>query len=92
MDNRPKDPLEAFTHILQSVLTASYLGAYRYYTLEPIKEIEQLQNAEPKDALREALVVFRHAKKEELAFVSTAVGSIIFYNPSTIPSSHRKTR
>lgn len=73
-----KELLQAFTSILQSLLTVSYLGAYRYYTLEPIKKI---QNANSRDKLMKGLIHFRQIKNEELSFVTKAV-SQHFLNPS----------
>ena len=68
-----KKLLKAFAHILQSLLTASYLGAYRYHTLEPIEKIELHQEELSGTKLIKALVNFRHTKDEELSFVAKAV-------------------
>ena len=65
-----KELLEAFTSILLSLLTVSYLGAYRYYTLEPIKKIE---NGTSSGELMKELIHFRQIKNQELSFVTKAV-------------------
>lgn len=65
-----KELLQAFRSILQSLLTVSYLGAYRYYTLEPIKKI---RNGNSRGELMKELIHFRQIKNEELSFVTKAV-------------------
>lgn len=72
-----KNLLQIFARILQSLLTASYLGAYRYYTLKPIEEIEQFQKEILREKLLKALIDFRRIKNEELSFVAKAVGQIL---------------
>ncbi|KAF2469611.1 uncharacterized protein BDR25DRAFT_304343 [Lindgomyces ingoldianus] len=67
-----KGLLQVFARILQSLLTASYLGAYRYYTLEPIEKIEHYQEEILRGKLIKALADFRHIKDEELSFVAKA--------------------
>ncbi|KAI9886617.1 MAG: hypothetical protein M1823_001596 [Watsoniomyces obsoletus] len=64
--------LQVFVQILQSLLTASYLGAYRYYTLGPIKRIRDHQDINSRAELIKALVDFRCIKEEELSFVAKA--------------------
>lgn len=77
------DVPRAFGRILQSLLTASYLGAYRYYTLEPIKRIEHYQDDILRGKLINALVDFRRIKDEELSFVAKAVSKDLL-NPSIL--------
>lgn len=77
-----KDLLKAFAHILHSVLIASYLGPYRYHTLEPIKNIKRNQKEILGGELT-ALKEFRHTKDEELSFVAKAVGQDLL-NPSIL--------
>lgn len=72
-NSKIKDLLKAFARILQSVLIASYLGPYRYYTLEPIENIKRNQKEILGGELT-ALKEFRHTKDEELSFVAKAVG------------------
>ncbi len=88
-DTKTEDPLQVFARIIQSALTASYLGAYRYYTLEPIEIIERDQEKIPSGELQRALVDFRQVKEEELSFVSKAVGQDLQYpvDPQTIEDS-----
>ncbi len=74
-----KDLLKAFARILQSLLTVSYLGAYRYYTLKPIEKIERCQGDISRRKLIEALVDFRRTKDEELSFVAKAVGQDLLH-------------
>jgi hypothetical protein len=62
-----------FGHVLASILSSSYLGAYRYYTLEPIKAIERHQEEILGGQLINVLVEFRRLKDEELSFVAKAV-------------------
>ncbi|KAF2650658.1 hypothetical protein K491DRAFT_608412 [Lophiostoma macrostomum CBS 122681] len=61
-----------FGHVLANILSSSYLGAYRYYTLEPIKKIERDQEEIVGGQLINALVEFRRLKEEELSFIAKA--------------------
>lgn len=85
-----QDFLQVFPRVLQSLLTASYLGAYRYYTLEPIEEIERCQqeidrcqDEKSKKNLVQALKDFRRTKEDELSFVAKAVNQDLL-NPSIL--------
>jgi hypothetical protein len=73
-----KELLLAFARILQSLLTVSYLGAYRHCTFEPIQEIERNQEEHLRDELMKALIYFRYTKNEELSFVTKAVRQRFF--------------
>lgn len=66
--------------IVLSLLTCTYIGAYRYHTRDPINKIHCCQNKTLKRELIEALVDFRRLKDEELAFVAKAV-SRNYLNP-----------
>ena len=81
-NTKVKDLLQAFVRILQTLLIASYLGPYRYHTLEPIENIERNQKKILKGELT-ALKEFRHIKEEELSFVAKAVGQDLL-NPSIL--------
>jgi hypothetical protein len=53
------------------ILTSSYHGAFRHYTLEPIDELALHQHNIPR--LRQLLVSFNSRKTQELEFVKKAV-------------------
>ena len=72
---KTKELLRAFAIILQFLLTVSYLGAYRYCTLEPIKI---MQNGNSKDELMKESIDFRQIKNEELSFMTKAVSQQFF--------------
>ncbi len=75
---KTKDLLLSFASILQSLLTVSYLGAYRHCTFEPIQKIERNQDENSRDELMRALIYFRQTKNEELSFVTKAVSQRFF--------------
>jgi hypothetical protein len=85
-------PLQVVPRILQVALTASYLGAYRYYTLEPIEVIERDPDEIASGKLRKALVAFRQAKDEELSFVSKAVGQFDLLHFRRSPPKPQRSR
>jgi hypothetical protein len=71
-------------HILLRICASSYWGAYKYHTRHPIKNIEEHQDYQEKDALIEALAAFRRTKTEELKFVQIAVGRQDFFSTRSI--------
>lgn len=68
--------LFATGRLVRSLLTSTYIGAYRYHTLDPIEKIHEHQDGKSKVARIEALADFRRLKEEELAFVAKAVSQI----------------
>lgn len=62
--------------LVLSLLTSTYIGAYRYHTRDPIERIhvhQDYRDRESRESLVKALADFRRLKHEELAFVAKAV-------------------
>ena len=65
--------LRALGRLVLRLLTSTYIGAYRYHTLDPIEKIRDHQDGKSRESLVKALADFRRLKHEELAFVAKAV-------------------
>lgn len=67
-------PVQIFL-FLTRILSFSYQGGLRYYTLEPIRAIAQAYAANDKEEVFRRLQLFRERKEQETTFVRSAVRS-----------------